>query len=883
MKKDTLFAGSFLTNIAGAYARWNHPVAVDPDQVDILSEMLDVPTETASLLLRRTGGCIQAAVDLWGGKSTLPEFAALPGMKEAVGILGQVAGSGDKVLIYSDFDADGITSAMILKEGLELAGIHNVEVFFPCRFQHGYGFHADLIDRFHSQGVTLIITADCGITGWDACERAKSLGIDVIITDHHRPGASLPDALAIINPWLPSWEAFGLQSLTGAGVAYLLARALLEQRGSEDMVSSDWGTDMLALSIAGDGHPVTGLNRLWVRQGVRQLQHTCRPGIFALLCVSGIFKLGGDLGQCSCAATELLESSPDESLGLGRLDEQTLAGVVEVRDLEFERDVVFALVPRINAAARLSHARDAFNLLCEDDLHKAFEMARELDRLNRQRRKIELVMLEECYERIDKLAIGVLSDACQGAGGGYPGYPRYSICEVGASWHQGVVGIAASKVRDRYWRPCALIAGEGRVLKGSVRGIPGLNVHQALSECKDFLVTYGGHEAAGGFSVRSEHVSAFADRFEAAVRQLLGDKLIEPTLQLDGLVSVEDCREETLMPLVFLEPFGTGNPRPLLGLFGGKITGVRLIGKTQDHLELTIGGTPNPVRLVWFGAGHKVSEVCLPGACDVVFAPNRNTFLGRDTVSLFVEDVRLPWSKLGQKYMSLARYIPDRGPTVFYTWSRDAAAAMWVALRRLGIEAGLHLSTHNGALAHNAKVILERENGVVVSDAPWSLVEEDIGRGAKLVVVHPPISRKSNDKLADLSTSQGIESIFPDGYAEDSITWLLARYPSKEYVEQVWKFLIRPGSGCIPVWEAGPLYSHEFVELKDAAYEQHLVLLESCISIMMELGMISFDVVNRIPMFVLHRPKGQVSLSGSPLYVKGRKLRKAAGRLMERF
>ena len=427
----------------------------------------------------------------------------------------------------------------------------------------------------------------------------------------------------------------------------------------------------------------------------------------------------------------------------------------------------------------------------------------------------------------------------------------------------------------------------GPVLKGSVRGIPGLNVHQALSECREFLVNYGGHESAGGFSVRDEDIPAFADKFEGVVRKLLEDKLLESVLQLDGLLGVEDCRDDVLMPLVSLEPFGAGNPRPALGVFGARITGARLLGKTGEHLELTIGakgGNYNQARLIWFGAGHRSLHVCFPGACDLVFTPNRDTYLGRERVSLYVEDVRLPWSMLGGNYLSLARYIPDGSPTVVYTWSSDAAASIWVGLRRLGAQAGLHLSGQRGALAHNARVILEKGDGVVVSTAPWELIDEDLGRELRLLVVHPPVSGKSSEKLTQLSMTPGVESMFLDTYVDDSIRWLHARYPSKEYVERVWKFLIgRPGNGKIPVWEASPLYKQGIAGLEGAAYEQQLVLLGSCISIMMELDMISSDLVNRMPMFVLHRPKGQVSLSGSPMYVQGRRLRKTAGQLMQRF
>ncbi len=884
--KNNIFSKPIMANITGTFARWNRPVAVDPAQVNNLSEILSVSRETSSLLLRRTAGRISPAVDLWAGEYPFPGAISLPGIEESVHRLGQAVGSQEHVLVYSDFDADGITSAVILKEVLEFAGIRNVTVFFPCRFQDGYGFHPGLIDGFHVQGVNLIITADCGITGWDACDKAKSLGIDVIITDHHRIGPYLPEALSVINPQLPSWKPFELQGLSGAGVAYLLARAFLEEKGLMDEIPRDWAIDMLALSIAGDGQPVTGLNRVWVKEGLNVLQQARRPGILALLCVSGIFRIKEGYRQHGGTVSD--RASTQGSIDFDAGDEQAFNDRVEVRDLEFERDVMFGLVPRINAAGRLSHAGRAFELLCESNLHRAFEIAAGLDKLNRQRRSIEQAMLEECYETIDSLApvrtAGDELSPCEEAAVNYAGHSRYSVCAFGASWHEGVLGIAASRMRDRYWRPCAMVAGQGPVLKGSVRGIPGLNVHEALSECRELLVNFGGHKAAGGFSVRSENMSMFADRFESVVKRLLGENFIEPVLQLDELLDVEDCREETLMPYVSLEPFGRGNPRPVIGVFECKIRGARLLGKARNHLELTIGGKHNPVRLIWFGAGDTTVQACLPGVCDLTFTPNKNTYLGRERISLFIEDVRLPWSLLGHNYRELAQHVSGRGPTIIYTWSSDAASSICIGLLHQGVEAGLHLRGQDGALAHNAKLILRRGKGAVVSTSPWDLVGEGLEHDTRLLVVHPPISGASWSKLSAFSMSQGVKCIFLDGYLEDSNTWLVARFPSKEYIEQVWKSLVeRPGNGKIPVWEAGPLYSRGFAEREGAVYEHELVLLESCISIMMELGMISYDVISRVPWFVLHRPRGQVSLSGSALYVQGRLARRAAGRLLERF
>ncbi len=234
----------------------------------------------------------------------------------------------------------------------------------------------------------MIITADCGITGEEACTKAKELGIDVIVTDHHKIGPRLPEAHSIINPQLPVWQSFRLQSLTGAGVVYLLARGLFETNGLLDKLEHSWAKDMLALSIAGDGQPVTGLNRVWIKQGLRLLSETNRPGIMALLLVSGVFRLrAGEYSELASTVSLAVQhnmmaehtgSNPVE-VALGQVPGVCeIRECLELRDIEFERDVMFGLVPRLNAAGRMGSANDAFDLLCETSLAKAFPFCSEI-------------------------------------------------------------------------------------------------------------------------------------------------------------------------------------------------------------------------------------------------------------------------------------------------------------------------------------------------------------------------------------------------------------------------------------------------------------------------------------------------------------------------
>ncbi len=899
--KDTAAGRLFPESITGACGRWELPLPVDATQVIKLSEELGISEEISSLLLRRTGGLTGLAKNLWAGQHPFPEVMALPGIQDAVARIIHALESQEHVLVYSDFDADGVTSAVILKEALARVGIESISVFFPCRFEDGYGFHSGRIDDFAKQGIRLIITADCGITGEEACTKAKELGIDVIVTDHHKIGPRLPEAHSIINPQLPAWQSFRLQSLTGAGVVYLLARGLFETNGLLDKLEHSWAKDMLALSIAGDGQPVTGLNRVWAKEGLRLLSKISRPGIMALLMVSGVIRLrAGDHSEYASTVSLAVQHMMAEDTGskpvevtLGRIPNICeIRECLEVRDIEFERDVMFGLVPRLNAAGRMGSASDAFDLLCETDLSKAFELAVKLDKLNQQRRKIEEGMLKECFLDIensrpsvfihgDDLDYDFCFDPGQVQGTGAPGqaaYPKYSVFAHRPSWHEGVIGIAASRIRDAYGRPCALAGGEGSALKGSVRGIPGFNVHEALSRCQEFLLGFGGHEGAGGFSVTGSNIPGFARKFEKVCQELLEDIPLEQAIQLDGVFGACDLQEEFLKSCLLLEPFGRENPAPLFGVFDCKISRARLIGKSRNHLELVIAGK-EPLRFIWFGAGEKAAEVCSPGACDIVFTPKRNMYMGRESISLFVQDIRPAWSLFGHGYRQFASGIPKQERVIIYTWSRDAAFSIYVALMRAGLRSSLHFRGQERALVHDAKMMIKRGSGVVISTSPWDLAGGHDMPPVNLIVAHLPVSIDSLERLSRMAQLPNVNIDYMDNYTEDAKIWLESCFPSKEYMEKVWKSLAgRPGNNRIPAWEIGPLHSGCFQDLENREYDHNLLLLRSCISIMIELGMISYDITGRTPWFVLRKPDGQVSLMESALYSRGRQAEETARR-----
>ena len=889
MKVDRVFSNrSPSMKVKGEIGEWKCAPLFDAGPIKDLSERLGISSEIASFLLRRSGGSIHSAQNLWAGKCDLPYVRGLPGIEQAIDRIGLAIDTNEHVLIYSDFDADGVTSAAILKEALERAGAHRVSVFLPSRFEDGYGFHAHLMREFAEAEVGLVITADCGIVASEACSEARKFGIDVIVTDHHKIGDSLPDALCIIDPWLPSWKGFELQDLSGAAVAYLLVWGLLEKRNLIDEIEPDWATDLLTLSIAGDGQPVTGLNRAWVKKGLTSIENSSRQGILALLLVSGLAELRTDLPQ-NCAVRE-----PEQGLReylLKILDEGTM-GTTDLKqslvltDIDYERDVVFGLVPRINAAGRMGHPIDAFDLLCSNDIDRCLGLALELEGLNEERRKTESIVLEECFKELEKYeaycavpgddtdlpleGTGISENAALDQN-----YSRYSVFAHKPSWHEGIIGIAASRVRDAYKRPCALVGGDGPVFKGSVRGVSGFNVYESLSMCKDLLVSFGGHEGAAGFSIDEKSIPGFIEAFEQACEHGFQGVSMEQSVYLDGMLRIDEATGDFLNSCLHLEPFGRGNPVPVFGISDCKITGARLLGKSMNHLELLVDAG-EPLRFIWFGAGERAVDVCFSGKCDVAFSPARNTYNGKQSVSLQVKDVRPARSLLGHRYDGISKYISGSFPTLVYTWSKDAASSIYVALSRAGLDPKLHLKGQCKSLAHDAAYVLKQRNGLVVSTYPWDLLNEGKSSGVELIVAHGPVSQVSREELVRLARLPHVRVVDTDEYVEDARRWMRCLFPGKEDMEKLWSAFVQKSlGGSIPVWSTNPIDLDNLGDFEELSFEQKLLLVRSCISIMIELGMLSYGCVDKVPVAVLHRPKGKVSLKRSVTYSCGLRIRDA--------
>lgn len=500
--------------------------SIDKSAVEILQESLHISELLASILVRRgitSPG--EARLFLYGGQDDLQPPREIPGLIEAADLIRYTLAQKERIVIYGDYDVDGVCSTVILLECLQAMGAE-VSYYIPDRFEEGYGLNCEAIKELARQEARLLITVDCGINAVKEIELARSLGIEVIITDHHTPESLLPEAAAIVNPRLGAPDVS--RDLCGAGVAFKLAQQLSCGQNIDGMINS-W-MELAALATVADIVPLTGENRILVKEGLREMKRTRRYGLRALL---------------------------DESrIALAELSAWHLG---------------FMLAPRINAAGRLARADLGVSLLLAADASKAQEIARELCLLNEERKSIEQSVFEQaacCIEQMEDL------DRC-------------GILVIdGDNWHQGVLGIAASRLAERYRLPIVLVSWEGNTGRGSARSIPGFNLYEALHSCQEWLERFGGHDMAAGLSLNREQAEAFRSHLQnQAVINQPADTI---ELSLDGVLPADQLFPEMVHELELLQPFGQGNPAPRFLIGHDIIQWPTLMGSNREHFRAKV-------------------------------------------------------------------------------------------------------------------------------------------------------------------------------------------------------------------------------------------------------------------------------------------------------
>ncbi|AZN42255.1 single-stranded-DNA-specific exonuclease RecJ [Paenibacillus albus] len=559
----------------------------------VLARTLSLTPLVARLLVQRGYDRVDSARQfLSGGIECLHDPFLLKGMEAAAGRIHQAIERGERVRIYGDYDADGVSSTTLMTylfQRLEL----NFDHYIPHRTREGYGLNKAALEASAAAGVTLIVTVDTGISAVDEIAYANELGIDVVVTDHHEPPHVLPNAYAIVNPKQEDCE-YPFKGLAGVGVAFKLATAVLGEPPLE------W-TDVVALGTIADLMPLTDENRVLARFGIEQLRLTDKPGFRALAEVGGI---------------ELA----------------TLTAT----------NIAFGMAPRINAAGRLEHANLAVELLTAANDESAAAGALTLDSLNRERQQIvEHIVLE---------AQQMWEAKCSAANSAGKPVPSVIVL-AGAGWNAGVVGIVASKFIEKYYKP-TLILGldeETGKCKGSARSIEGYDLHAALTACDELLDHYGGHQAAAGMTLYSSNLEPFEERLSKLADEWLTEEDWIPKTTIDLSCKMEDATIKVREQLAQLEPFGAGNSAPKLLLHGITVADRKAMGKESKHLKLSVSGQGKLLDAVSFGSGHLTDRLSHGAAIELVGELSVNEWNGQRKAQFMINDMRIPQIQLFDK------------------------------------------------------------------------------------------------------------------------------------------------------------------------------------------------------------------------------------------
>lgn len=567
----------------GGGKRWRIADA-DPVSADALARVLHLSPLLADLLIRRGCSTAEAAQTFLDAPLTaLEDPWQMAGMHAAVERLRAAVARREPILVCGDFDVDGVSGTAILVGGLQRAGAEVVYAL-PRRLEHGYGLPASIVEEAAAKGIQLLVTVDQGITAHEAVALARSRGLDVIVCDHHLPAPSLPPATAILNPRRPDCS-YPFKDLCGAGIAFKLLQALFGPGASEELLPF---LDLVALGTIADLVPLLGENRILVTHGLTQLASTDRPGIRALAEVGGI---------------------PLAGVGVGH--------------------VGFGLAPRINAAGRLDDAALAVRLLLTHDPSEAQSLAQELDRQNRERQELEGSILEAAVAQAEAE---------------FDRDRDRALVLASAKWHPGVIGIVAARLVERFGRPTALIGIQGERARGSARTAAGWHIADALHRCEDLLLDYGGHRAAGGFSLRVDQIGVFRERFLSLAAQDLADEDFVPTLTADAEVALDSVDLALADNLARLAPHGVGNPEPtLIARRLQVMRSARLVGRNHLKMKVRQSARGQVVDSIGFNLGAFVEVLGQPTAphIDLAFTPERNAWNGREVLQLRVKDLHL--------------------------------------------------------------------------------------------------------------------------------------------------------------------------------------------------------------------------------------------------
>lgn len=546
-----------------------------------LAREVGVSDVTATLLANRGITDVETAYKFLNPSlADLHDPFLMRDMREAVDCIFGAISRKEKILIYGDYDVDGTTSTVILKKALSLVGA-DVSYYIPERLKDGYGLREDAMDQARASGYKLIISVDTGIRAQQVVDHARSLGLDIIITDHHLPEKGLPRANAVLNPKRIDC-AYPNKNLCGAGVAFKLAQALLTAKGQSRLIESF--VKIAAIGTIADVVPLVDENRIIAKYGLAGLTRPNNHGLRALLEVAGIANK-----TVSCV------------------------------------DVGFRLGPRINAVGRMAGASAAVDLFDAPDLETAMRMAIEMNDQNTARQKVEADTLAEVLAEIER----------------DPDIEKSHIAVIaGEGWHRGVIGIIASKVVEHLNRPAIVISIENGLGHGSGRSIQAFHLLDGLTNCADLFERFGGHSHAAGLVVRAEKISQLRERLNEHARGVLSEQDLTPVVEIDCQLSLKQASHNLIEEITRLEPFGPGNPQPVFETHGAQVVAAPRVLK-ERHLKLRVMQGSRWLDCIWWGAAGRATDIFPGDRVSLAFTLSENTYNDNTQVQLTIRDLKI--------------------------------------------------------------------------------------------------------------------------------------------------------------------------------------------------------------------------------------------------
>ena len=578
---STIFKICYTFSMSSQTKRWVIP---GPPPPEVSAALSGYPAYMRQILHNRgITNAAEAKIFLDAGEPAQTDPFLMIGMAAAVDRLQTALQKQERIAIYGDYDADGVTATALLVEFFEKLGA-DVIGYIPNRFEEGYGLNNEALANLQEQGIRVVVSVDCGVRSIEEARYARELGLDLIITDHHHPAEEIPQAFSVINPKQPG-DPYPEKNLSGVGIAYKLASAFIFQQEKQgDSIPSHLKAedllDLVALGTIADMVPLMGENRYLVRRGMEKIRNTRRQGLHSLMAAAGL-----------------------------------RAGMAT------SGDVSFMLAPRLNAAGRLESALTAFSLLISKNVGEASDLAQKLEAQNRERQDITRSIQVKAQELIKQQ-----TDTA------------YLLFAVDPEFNPGVVGLVASRLTETYYRP-SIVAFQGpEFTRGSCRSIPEFHITEALDACSNLLEHHGGHAAAAGFTVRNENLAELMQRMEDFAKTQLENLALQPTLKADIELPLYDLKPEILTEIERLQPTGQINPPVVFVARGLNVVSSRQVGKDLSHLKLRVSDKRITFDAIAFRHGDKHNQ--MPPRIDLMFTFEVNEFNGQKTLQLNVRDIQ---------------------------------------------------------------------------------------------------------------------------------------------------------------------------------------------------------------------------------------------------